>query len=131
HRFQERPAAHRAGVINRERYLSMIRHVLALPLFLAMILVLVARADDTEKSPQKNPERDEAAMRQERLKDQFGDFKASLLRLAQRLERSSRPEDRERAVILKQAIATASEKAIDLQFLSLINLLKENKALSL
>ena len=84
----------------------MIRHVLALPLFLAMILVLVARADDTEKSPQKNPERDEAAMRQERLKDQFGDFKASLLRLAQRLERSSRPEDRERAVILKQAIAT-------------------------
>src|SRR5437868_13470550 len=109
----------------------MIRHVLAVPLVLAMVLVLGVRADDPEKSPAKVPDRDEAAIRQERLKDQFGNFKTSLLNLAQRLERSSRSEDRERAVILKKAIETASAKGIDHQFMSLIHLLKENKALSL
>src|SRR6266403_1318404 len=125
------PASAVEQVPNRERYRSMIRHVLAVPLFLAMIAVMAARADDNDKESPKSAERDEAAIRQERLKDQFGDFKSALQRLITRLERSARQEDRERAVTLKKAIETASSKAIDQQFMSLINLLKENKALGL
>ena len=54
-----------------------------------------------------------------------------MLHLAQRLERSPRPEDRDRAVTLKKAIEQASKEAIDHKFETLISLLKENKALSL
>jgi hypothetical protein len=109
----------------------MLRHVLAVPLLLAMVLVLGVRADDAAKTPPKTGDRDDAAIRQESLQRQFGDFKTALFRLAGRLEISSRQEDRERAVVLKKAIETASSKAIDHQFDTLIHLLKENKALSL
>src|SRR5947209_20514295 len=79
------PASAVEQVPNRERYRSMIRHVLAVPLFLAMIAVMAARADDNDKETPKSAERDEAAIRQERLKDQFGDFKSALQRLITRL----------------------------------------------
>ncbi|HEV3117737.1 MAG TPA: hypothetical protein VGY58_11830 [Gemmataceae bacterium] len=109
----------------------MIRHVLALPLLVAMILVLAVRADDNEKSPPKSGDREDATIRQQYLKDRFNDFKTSLLHLAQRLERSPRQEDRDRAVTLKKAIEQASKEAIDHKFETLISLLKENKSLSL
>jgi hypothetical protein len=109
----------------------MSRHFLALPLFLAMILVLAVRADDTQKSAPRNSERDEDAIKEEHLAQQFNEFKSSLHALAQRLERSSKPEDRERAATLKKAIETASKEAVDHKFTKLIDLLKVNKQLNL
>ena len=48
--------------------------------------------------------------------------------LAQRLETSSKPEDRERAVNLKKAIAVAGEKEVDSEFEKLIALLKASRS---
>lgn len=74
---------------------------------------------------------DEAAVNQEILARQFRDFEQSLLRLAQRLERSSKPEDRERAAGLKKAIAFVSDQGTDAKFDRLIAILKQSRALSL
>src|SRR5439155_9077399 len=45
-----------------------------------------------------------AAFEQERQRRQFNEFQQKLLALAQRYEKSSKPEERERALVLKQAI---------------------------
>src|SRR4051794_28693185 len=66
----------------------------------------------------------EAASKQEALRRQFDDFKQSLLRLAQRLEASSKQEDRDKATILKKAIAQASEQGVDTKFTTLVATLK-------
>src|SRR5947209_1448095 len=62
----------------------------------------------------------EAASKQEALRRRFDDFKQSLLRLAQRLEASSKAEDREKAATLKKAIALASEQGVDTKFTTLV-----------
>src|ERR1700730_19331003 len=90
----------------------------------------LCRADEPVKS-QPPAAAGDSALNQEILSRQFRDFKQALLRLAQRLEGSSKPEDRERAVNLKKAIALASEKEVDSEFEKLIALLKASKSLSL
>jgi len=45
------------------------------------------------------------------------------LSLAQRLEKSSKPEDREKAVVLRQAIELASKEGVDNQFTKLVSTL--------
>jgi hypothetical protein len=88
-------------------------------------------ADEPVKTQPPPAAAGDAALNQEILSRQFRDFKQALLRLAQRLEGSSKPEDRERAVNLKKAIALASEKEVDSEFEKLIALLKASKSLSL
>src|SRR6516164_9464507 len=110
----------------------MLRRVLFLVTLTALAFGLCGRADETPR-PAKAPaaHADESALNQEILARQFRDFKQALLRLAQRLEASTKPEDRERAVNLKKAIALASEKEVDSEFEKLIALLKASKSLSL
>jgi hypothetical protein len=91
----------------------------------------LCRADEPVKSQPPPAAAGDAALNQEILSRQFRDFKQALLRLAQRLEGSSKPEDRERAVNLKKAISLASEKEVDSEFEKLIALLKASKSLSL
>jgi hypothetical protein len=91
----------------------------------------LCRADEPVKSQPPPAAAGDSALNQEILSRQFRDFKQALLRLAQRLEGSSKPEDRERAVNLKKAIALASEKEVDSEFEKLIALLKASKSLSL
>jgi hypothetical protein len=67
---------------------------------------------------------EEAANQQERLRRQFEEFKQSLLRLKQRLETSPKQEDREKARILDEALAKASEKGTDSKFNTLVAALK-------
>jgi hypothetical protein len=64
---------------------------------------------------------------QERMASQFSEFKSALLRLAQRLEHSPRTEDKERAVVLKEAIRKAGEVNPELKFDAIVNHLKANK----
>lgn len=95
-----------------------------------LAFVLTALAADTQ--PKQKPlatEKDEAALEQERLSRQFREFEASLLRLAQRLERSSKAEDRDRAVTLRAAIKKAHEVGIDTRFETLIGLLRNSNSL--
>lgn len=118
----------------------MTRHVLASVLTAALAFVLIARADDLGKkddakaSPAKGGatlDKDDAALKQERLKVQFQDFEAKLLRVKQRLERSSKPEDLEKARVLQRAIDEAGKAGTDNKFDKLVNDLKTSKALDL
>src|SRR2546427_6882359 len=87
----------------------MIRRLLAALLIPTLAFLLAAHADDSAK-PKAKPSADEnAVIDQERMKYQFTELKAALLRLAQRLEHSSRAEDRDRAATLKDAIKKAGE----------------------
>src|SRR5262249_38317957 len=76
-------------------------------------------------------ERDAEAVRQQRLASQFREFEAALLSWSQRLERSTKPEDRERAAVLKEAIKQAGQVGIDNKFDTLVSLLHANKSISL
>jgi hypothetical protein len=110
----------------------MIRRSLVALLIPTLAFLLAVRADDVAK-PKSKPPADEknAVIEQERLKTQFTELKAALLRLAQRLERSNRAEDRDRAATLKDAIKKAGEVDPELKFDTLINLLKDKQAFDL
>jgi hypothetical protein len=111
----------------------MTRRVLAALLVGTLALVTLAAADDTKPAPKKDDasSRDEAVLQQQRLSNQFRDFEQKLLNLAQRLERSSKPEDQSRAKTLKDAIRAASDKNVNTNFEKLINLLKGSKGIDL
>jgi len=86
-------------------------------------------ADRPSATPDLSPEQidlqqREAAQKQDQLKRQFDEFKQSLLRLAHRLESSTKQEDKDRAAILKDAIKVASEQGVDTKFATLISKLK-------
>lgn len=62
----------------------------------------------------------QAAFEQERLRRQFNAFQQSLLTLAQRYEKSGKAEEREKAVVLRQAIDLAGREGVDNQFNKLV-----------
>ncbi|HXG12742.1 MAG TPA: hypothetical protein VNK04_23490 [Gemmataceae bacterium] len=121
----------------------MTRRLLATLLVVAVGFAFAARADDPAKADPKSKAakdgdaidpkvaREEAAIRQEQLARQFRDFEAALLRLAQRLSESSRPEDKEKAATLKKAIEKASTEGIDTKFERLVKELKDKQSLNL
>lgn len=112
-------------------------HRILLALWIASLaLVAIPGADDPSTAPQSKQkplaaEKDDVALDQERLARQFRDFEAALLSLAQQLERSSKAEDRDRAVTLKAAIKKASEVGIDSRFETLVTLLRNTKSVEL
>lgn len=122
----------------------MTRRVLGSLLVAAIALVVVARADnpinikvDPKKTNQKDDAKldaknavEEAAFKQQRMSQQFREFEGALLRLAQRLETSSKAEDREKAVILKKAIEKAMNEGVDTKFDRLVTLLRDSKAIN-
>jgi hypothetical protein len=71
---------------------------------------------------------EEARNQQERLRRQFEEFKQSLLRLKQRLESSSKPEDKQKAQVLEEVLARASEQGTDTKFTTLVAALKDSEA---
>ncbi|HLN27628.1 MAG TPA: hypothetical protein VK395_07770 [Gemmataceae bacterium] len=114
----------------------MARLILASFLMTALGVCSWVRADDQDAKTKPRDksatlQKEEEALQQERLSKQFKDFELALLNMAQRLERSSKPEDRERAANLRQAIKKASESEVDNKFQALVALLRDNKALSL
>ncbi len=102
------------------------RRAVAMLTFAALLVSLSLQAADppqpdasaTEADLQKL--RQQAAFEQERLRRQFGAFQQSLLTLAQRYEKSSKPEDREKAQVLRKAIELAGQEGIDNQFHKLV-----------
>src|SRR5438105_1804254 len=94
-----------------KKEVAMNRFAIACLSLLAFGWVLVVRADDPAKpddSAKPKDDKSSAAIKEESRENQqmlerrFKDFEQSLLRLAQRLEKSSKPEDRQRAETLKK-----------------------------
>src|SRR5262249_45440066 len=107
----------------------MTRRLLASLCVTAMAFVVVARAEPPKVEPKKDDAKsklDGAADEQERLKRQFEDVRQSLLRLAQRLDSSRSPEDKERAKTIKAALEQAGQMDINSKFSTLIATLKES-----
>lgn len=109
----------------------MKRAVLAVLGLVAMSLVWPAQAEVPPKPTGEAKSAGDIAVDQQILARQFRDFEQALLRLAQRLEHSPKPEDRERAANLKKAIQLASDSGVTNKFEKLISILKTNKALSI
>ncbi len=102
-----------------------------LPVLTLLALGLAPAAPAAEPAkPAKPATKEDPAVTQEILSRQFRDFEQSLLRLAQRLERSGKPEDKQRAANLKKAIELASSEQTERKFEKLIDILKTNKDLS-
>jgi hypothetical protein len=110
---------------------SMTRRLLTGLLLTGLVFVLVARADDPAKDSggkiDSKAASDAAAGKQDRLANQFREFENALLRLKQRLAESSRPEDKQKAVILQKAIEKANQEGIDTKFDKLRQLVQDSK----
>jgi hypothetical protein len=114
----------------------MTRRVLASALFAFAAFALLANADPqgpASKTDPKAPEKDKLdvkssidnlAAQQIRMQALYSDFESALRRLAQRMAASPKPEDRDRAKILQQALEKASEEGINNSFDKLITILK-------
>jgi hypothetical protein len=106
----------------------MKQRILGSLVLVAFALVLGVRADDpTPPKPKDKTDItkfDDEAIEQEQLAKQFKDFESALLNMANRMERSGKPEDVERAKILKQALKECREKDIHGKFDILAGLLK-------
>src|SRR5690349_323062 len=62
----------------------------------------------------------QAAFEQERLRREFNAFQQKLLAMAQRYEKSPKPEEREKALVLRHAIDLAAKEGVDNQFNKLV-----------
>ncbi len=71
--------------------------------------------------------KEDLTLREQILARQFQEFLQSLLKLQQRLERSPKQEDRDRAVNLKRAIEKAQDASIATQFDQLVDFLKTQR----
>src|SRR5271165_2267438 len=88
-----------------------------------------ATQPDAGKTPAQIKE--EAALREKIIAQKYREFEISLLQVAQRLEKSANPEDRARAVALRQALDAAAKSGINTRIDKLMTLLKESKATNL
>jgi hypothetical protein len=114
----------------------MCRFILGIFLLTIPAGIFAAGADEPSGNPQEKKKpiskvRDDAAIEQERLASQYRGFELAVLHLAQRLERSSKPEDRQRARVLNEAIKKSSEVGITHKFDTLIGLLRSTKPVSI
>jgi hypothetical protein len=100
----------------------MLRRVLALATMAALVPTLTAPAAD----PPVDAVRQEAALRQELLARRFRELEHALLRLAQRLEASPKPEDRDKAAAIRKALEVANKESVDVQFDKLIATLRKS-----
>ncbi|MCI0639994.1 MAG: hypothetical protein L0Y72_12095 [Gemmataceae bacterium] len=71
--------------------------------------------------------RDEIRLREQILRSQYAEFENSLLKLKQRLERSSKQEDRDRAAVLGKVLDFSKDAGIGVQFEQLVQFLKDNQ----
>jgi DNA repair exonuclease SbcCD ATPase subunit len=99
----------------------------------ALAAVWLAQAAPPETGPHKDSEEasaklvDQLSLEEQILAQRFQEFEWKLLKLKQRLERSSRPEDQERAAILQKALDKAREAAIGTRFEQMVEFLKNQR----
>jgi hypothetical protein len=81
------------------------------------------RGDESEQT-KADKIREDLTVREQNLSRRFAEFEQSLLRLKQRLERSPKKEDQERAVILQKALDRAKDASMSIRFEQMVNFLK-------
>ncbi len=117
----------------------MTRRLTAALCLAALAFVWTAQADSVKIDPAKvkttggsdekfDPEQLAAAQAQ--LKVEFMEFKHSLLRLAQNLELSNKPENKDKAAMLRQVLQSAADKTVDAKFAKLIEILRSPKVVN-
>jgi hypothetical protein len=85
----------------------------------AAVAVILTVAPAQPPAADANPSADLRG-RQEQNAKLFAEFKTALLRLAQKLQRSDKPEDQERAKVIFAAIDLAAKENVDDQFRRLV-----------
>ncbi len=108
--------------------MSKLRHLLAALCLTSMTFVMVAGAAEPPKVAPKTDDAkakvEELSHEQDRLKRQYDELTASLLRLAQRLNSSSKQEDKDKAKAIYEALSKASDLSVESKFNALITGLK-------
>src|SRR5215472_11690712 len=94
------------------------RSLCALALCAGAVFLLLGRTGKVAAEPADAPAkvRSEIALQQEVMARQFREVEQTMLRLAQRLEASSKPQDREKAVVLRKALDFAGKEGVHLKF---------------
>src|SRR5262249_30274055 len=95
---------------------SMTRRLIAGITFLALVVFVSAQQPDKDSKPADRPREksqsdfnaEQQAKEQQQMKQEFLEFKQALLRLAQNLELSNKPENKEKAALLREALKQAS-----------------------
>src|SRR3954451_14474836 len=108
-------------------------------LFLALIgasaltYVLASAAQETG-SPKKSEAgelKENLSLKEQILARQYQEFEQQLLRLKQRLERSPKQEDRDRALVLDKVLEYCKERSLSVQFEQMVDILKSKELRSL
>src|ERR1041385_2324070 len=101
--------------------------VLAVAVLAAAAAVRAQEGVKTPPAEKKVTEiRDDAALEELKLHRQFKEFQEQVLKLKQRLERSPRPEDKERAATLQKVLDKAQDASISTQFERVVDFLKKD-----
>src|SRR6266699_2050726 len=112
----------------------MTRRLLAALCLTALAFVWTAQAEQpavkldpaknkTSGTADKDFDAQRLASEQAQLKMEFLEFKQQLLRLAQNLELSNKPENKEKAKMLREALERAAKGGVSLRFNQLIETL--------
>lgn len=106
----------------------MIARLLGALLLTLSLTALLPASEPPVRSTAPGDIKDEAALRETILAEKYRGFEEALLRLAQRLDRSTKPEDRAQAAQLRKAIEVAGKGGISTRFAQLIFVLKKSEA---
>src|SRR5262245_33134817 len=116
----------------------MVRRLLAAlspALIAALALTAYAQTEPKANIPAgpSDPEaiKNETVIKQEIQARQFKEFEQALLRMAQRLEKSAKVEDREKAATLRKAIELSATAGVDNQFARLVTILTASKTVNI
>lgn len=83
-------------------------------------------ADNTSPAAGPNAAARELAAKQQFLKQQWGEFSKNLLLVAQRLEKSEKNEDKDKAKALRKALELAEKEGVDNRFAVLLQTLSKS-----
>lgn len=98
----------------------------------ALGVVLNAQESGTPKVPAPQTQiKENLSLKEQILARQFQEFEQQLLRLKQRLERSSKQEERDQAIVLDRVLEFCKEKSISVEFEQMVDVLKSNELKSL
>jgi hypothetical protein len=99
------------------------------PMLIALGLALTTAAHAQEPAKKTDPAqvRDEITASEQQIARQFADFEQALLKLTQRLKRSDKREDQERAKVLEKVLEESRSASITVQFERLVNALQGQK----
>jgi hypothetical protein len=99
--------------------------------FAALVLLTLFAGLRADTAPRPEDVEKELAAKQAQLARRYSDLEQSLIRLATRLERSAKEEDRARAAQLRKAIELAGKQDVRGNFDKLIQALESSKSLSI